>query len=173
MSHRIGTILLIVINVACASDKKYAPDRNFYFEIVNHGKDATSVKLAAYIKKQIPQKKYTITNQSGLTWPFYRELELNERISQDSLMPPHWFLHRMILLKKDQEIRPDEFLVRIDVMPQADTLPNYNVRIFRRDSTGLKLSAQTGIHFLDSAEFTSPNNLLEVYLKSVIRYTFK
>src|SRR5205085_5833748 len=98
--------------VACNNNNKYAPDRNFYIEVITHRKDDASLKLAAYIKEQIPQKKYTITNQSGLTWPFYKELKLDERISKDSLMPPHWFVHRMILLNSDLQIKANEFLVR-------------------------------------------------------------
>ncbi len=170
----LGKIFLIGITLtACSPKPDYAPDRNFYVEVITHQTDDTSLKLATYIKEHFPHKKYTITNHSGLTWPFYKELELDERISKDSLMPPHWFVHRMIPFEKDQEIKADEFLVRIDVQPQPDTLPNYNVRIFRKDSIGLALSGQSGIHYLDSTEFTSPNNLLEVYLKSVIRYSFK
>ena len=174
LTVRLGkTFLVGIILTACSAKREYAPDRNFYVEVITHQTDDASLNLATYTKEQIPQKKYTITNHSGMIWPFYKELELHERIPKDSLMPPHWFVHRMILLKMVEEIRPDEFLVRIDVMPHADTLPNYNVRIFRKDSTGLELSGQSGIHFLDSAEFASPNNLPEVYLKSIIRYSFK
>ncbi|MBI1766959.1 MAG: hypothetical protein HYR67_01130 [Bacteroidetes bacterium] len=165
------TVLLFV--AACVPEKRYAPDRNFYLEIITHRKDDASLKLATYIKEQIPQKKYTITNHSGLTWPFYKELNLDERISKDSLMPPHWFVHRMIPLSTDQAIKPNEFLVRIDLMPQTDTIPNYSVEILRKDSTGLMLSGQSGVHYIDSTEFTSSSSLFEVYLKSIIRYSFK
>ena len=171
MNTRSLTILFFL--AACSPNKQYAPDRNFYVEVITHQTDDASLKLAAYIKEQTPQKKYTITNQSGLTWPFYKELKLDERISKDSLMPPHWFVHRMIPFKKDRLIKRDEFLVRIEVQPQPDTIPNYSVEIFRRDSTGLSLSGQSGIHYIDSTEFASPRQLLEIYLKSVIRYSFK
>ena len=174
LTVRLSKIFVVgIILTACSAKREYAPDRNFYVEVITHQTNDASLKLATYIKKQIPQKKYTITNQSGMIWPFYKELELHERIPIDSLMPPHWFVHRMISFEQDREIKQDEFLVRIDVMPQGDTLPNYNVRIFRKDSTGLELSGQSGIHYLDSAEFASPNNLFEVYLKSIIRYSFK
>ena len=167
------SLAIILLVVACTLDKRYASDRNFYFEIVTHQKDEASLKLSTYIKEQISQKKYTITNHSGLTWPFYKELQLDERILKDSLMPPHWFVHRMILFKKDRDIKLDEFLVRIDVQPQPDTIPNYSVEIFRKDSTGLRLSAQSGIHYIDSTEFTTIEQLFQVYLKSIIRYSFK
>jgi hypothetical protein len=166
-------LIVFFLVAACQSDKRYAPDRSFYFEIINHGKDDASVTLASSIEEQIPQRKYTITNHSGLTWPFYKELELDERISKDSLMPPHWFVHRMIPFKKNQLIKPNEFLVRIEVLPKHDTLPNYSVEIFRMDSTGLSLSGQSGIHYIDSTEFASSHQLFEIYLKSIIRYSFK
>lgn len=166
-------ILLVALTTACQSSEKYAPDRNFYFEIVTYHNDEASIKLAEYLREQIPSRKYTITNQSGLVWPFYRALNLDEKISKDSLMPPHWYVHRMIPLKKGEQIDDDGFLVRIHVIPQPDTLPNYYVDIFRRDSTGLSLSGQSGIHYIDSTEFSSESSLYQTYLKSIIRYSFK
>lgn len=157
----------------CSPKKKLAPDRNFYFEIIAHGENESSKKLAAYLKGQIPKKKYTITNHSGLTWPFYKELNLDEHIPSDSLMPPHWYLHKMIPFDNSKEVMRDEFLVKIDLLPQPDTLPNYSVTIFKKDSTGLTLSAESGIHYIDSAEFTSRNSLFDTYLRSIIRYSFK
>jgi hypothetical protein len=159
--------------IACQTNSKHAPDRNFYFEIITHDNSELSTELAEFLKEQIPKKKYTITNHSGLSAPFYKELDLDEKISSDSLMPPHWYLHKMTPFENNIEIRRDEFLVKIDLLPQADTLPNYSVKIFRMDSTGLTLSAETGIHYIDSTEFTSKASLLDTYLRSVIRYSFK
>ena len=172
MDRRLAVILFF-LGGACTSNDKYAPNRNFYFEVITHRTDAVSTKLADYVSNQIPLKNYTITNRSGMKWPFYKELNPFERILKDSLMPPHWFVHRMLPYKKDALIKLDEYLVRIDILPQPDTLPNYNVRIFKKDSTGLTLSGQSGIHYIDSSEFSSPSSLLEVYLKSIIRYSFK
>ncbi len=151
----------------------HAPDRNFYFEVVTHKHDDFSIHLSDYIKNHIPQNKYTITNQSGLQWPFYKELKPDEDIPRDSLMPPHWFIHRMIPKNPDQPMKIDEYLVHIDLVPQPDTIPNYSVEIFKMDSTGLALSASTGIHYIDSTEFSSPETLADFYLKSIIRYSFK
>lgn len=169
---RLFTIILSGFLIACQPKNNGAPDRNFYFEVIALDNDEASLRLAQYLKEQIPAKKYTITNHSGLTWPFYRELDPKEKISRDSLMPPHWFVHKMILLK-DQQIGRDEFLVKIRVFPHQDTVPNYSVDIFRMDSTGLSLSGQTGVHYIDSTEFSSENSLREFFLKSIIRYSFK
>jgi hypothetical protein len=165
--------MLLIMLVACQTNGKHAPDRNFYFEIITHDNSELSTKLAEFLKEQIPKKKYTITNHSGLTWPFYKELDLDENISPDSLMPPHWYLHKMTPYENNIAIMRDEFLVKIDLLQQPDTLPNYSVKIFRMDSTGLTLSAETGIHYIDSTEFTSKASLLDTYLRSVIRYSFK
>jgi hypothetical protein len=158
---------------SCSPRKKYAPDRNFYFEISTLEKSMLSAKLEEYLREQLPKKKYTITNESGLTWPFYKELNLEDDILQDSLMPPHWYLHKMIPLVDTKEIKRDEFLVKIDLLPRADTLPNYSLKIFRMDSAGLKLSAETGIHYIDSTEFNSQSSLVDAFLRNIIRFSFK
>lgn len=163
-------LLAIFICLGCAQNHN-ASERNFYFEIHNH--DRSSNQLADYLANHISYNKYTITNRSGLQWPFYLELKPNENIPKDSLMPPHWFLHKMIPKKLDQKLKIDEYLVRIDLSPKLDTLPNYSVEIFRMDSTGLVLSARTGVHYLDSTEFATRETLNELYLKSIIRYSFK
>jgi hypothetical protein len=160
----------ICICTAC-SENNNAPERNFYFEIHNH--DRSSNQLAEYLESHIAYNKYTITNQSGYKWPFYKELKPNEEIAKDSLMPPHWFLHKMIPKKLDDLIKINEYLVRIDLLPKPDTLPNYSVEIFIMDSTGLVQSGLTGIHYFDSSEFTTPQTLRELYLKSILRYSFK
>ena len=150
-----------------------APEKNFFFEIVIHNHDNYSIQLSDYIKNHIAQNKYTITNQSGLQWPFYKELKPDEDIPRDSLMPPHWFVHRMIPKKPNQPLEIDDYLVQINLVPQPDTIPNYSVEIFRMDSAGLVLSASTGIHYVDSTEFSTPETLSDVYLKSILRYSFK
>jgi hypothetical protein len=171
--HLVRILLITIVLCGCNPRGDYAPDRNFYFEVIPHRFDEQSKKLADYLEKQIPRKKYTITNQSGLEWPFYKELNLDEQILRDSLMPPHWFMHRMIPFTKGQVINTDEFLVRIEVQPMVDTIPNYSVEIFRRDSTGLSLSGQSGIHFIDTTEFATNDQLFQIYLQSIIRYSFK
>jgi hypothetical protein len=163
----ISFIALIVLS--CTSDN--APEKKFYFEIKSHG--GHSNQIADYLKENISNHKYTITNHSGLDWPFYKELQANERISKDSLMPPHWFVHQMIFRKPNQQLEQNDFLVRIELSPKQDTLPNYSVDIFKMDSTGLVFSAGTGIHYIDSTEFTTHESLNKLYLKSIIRYSFK
>jgi len=156
---------------AACSTKNNAPERNFYFEI--HSPDHSSDQLADYIESHIAYNKYTITNGSGHKWPFYKELKPNEDIPRDSLMPPHWFLHKMIPKKSNQRLKFNEYLVRIDLRPMPDTLPNYSVDIFRQDSTGLVFSAGTGVHYIGHSEFNSREELNELYLKSIVRYSFK
>jgi len=79
----------------------------------------------------------------------------------------------MIPKKSNQHLEINEYIVRIDLLPQPDTLPNYSLEIFRMDTTGLILSARTGIHFIDSTESKGHETLNELYLKSIIRYSFK
>lgn len=171
---RYSWLVIALTLLACTrSSDKTAPERNFYFEVIANQKNDSLRRLAAFITHQITGKKYTITNHSGREWPFYRTLQTDEEISRDSLMPPHWFVHHMVPLDARQTIRMDEFVVRIFLLPKPDTLPNYAVEIYRMDSTGLTLSGETGIHFIDSTEFSPPETLREHYLKSILRYSFK
>ncbi|GHN00527.1 hypothetical protein WSM22_20160 [Cytophagales bacterium WSM2-2] len=178
-SHRIrrNSNLLIVAVVllcaACAPDKRYAPYRNFYFKVVVRNNNEFLKKLGEDIELEISNHDYTITNNSGLRWPFYKELDKDENILSDSLMPPHWFVHRMIPYKEKQIIGPEEYLVSIELMSKSDTIPNYAVEIFRMDSTGLTLSGLSGVHYIDSTEFSSNEDLSKIFLRSVIRYSFK
>src|SRR5262245_4978211 len=110
MKIRFSIIALLIF--AC-SEKKYAPEKNFYFEVITQQDDESTLKIMDFINEEIPKKKYTITNTSGMVWPFYRELGLNEEIPGDSLMPPHWFVHKMIPLRKDHKMDRDEFIVKI------------------------------------------------------------
>ncbi|MEK6781064.1 MAG: hypothetical protein AABY93_05135 [Bacteroidota bacterium] len=166
-------IFFAAVLFSCSDSSKLAPERNFYFEIKTYQNNAFNNELAAFLKKRIPQQKYTITNRSGLVWPYYEALELNEKISIDSLMPPHWYLHKMIFKDSNSVLKADDHLVRIDVMPQPDTLPNYRVEIYEMDSIRLKFTATSGIHFIDSTEFSSKQSLADYYLKSIVRYSFK
>ena len=168
-----ASIVTVFILIACGGSGNYAPDRNFYFEVVSSDSSGASGALGGFLREEIPKHKYTITRQSGLTWPFYRELGLNEKIARDSLMPPHWFVHRMVPYRNGESIRKDEYLVRIYVMPDPKATPNYSIDIFRMDSTGLTLSGRADIHYIDSSEFRLQGSVYDLYLKSVVRYSFK
>jgi hypothetical protein len=175
MANFIKTLLLIIAIClfSCAEKSQPIPERNFYFEIKTHQNDAFTIDLAEFLKDKIPQKKYTITNHSGLTWPFYAALELNESISPDSLMPPHWFLHKMIFRDANAVLEKDDYLVEIHLMPKIDTTANYEVKISKMDSTGLTVSGGSGVHFVDTVELSSRPVIYDHFMKSIIRYSFK
>jgi len=157
----------------CSGKPQRTPERNFYFDVKVHQNDKFTIGLSAYLNDQIPRKKYTITNRSGLEWPYYAALEPDETIAQDSLMPPHWFLHKMILRDAHTVLHKDDYLVDIHLMPHSDTIPNYLVEISFMDSTGLKVSANSGIHFVDAAELLPGETIYDHLLKSIVRYSFK
>lgn len=174
--NRKETYLLLFIVLAMLSCSKSGPgteERNYYFEISTRQSDKLNMTIADFLTHEIPKKRYTITYQSGLSWPYYAAIELDETISIDSLMPPHWFLHKMIPRENNSTLKKEDHLVRIQLMQQLDTALNYQVDIYVMDSTALTLSATTGIHFVDSAEFTSRQLLFDYYLKSIIRDSFK
>jgi hypothetical protein len=166
-------LIIPAVMLACSDGSRHTPERNFYFEIKAYQNNEFNNRLATFLKNRIPQQKYAITNRSGLVWPYYATLELNETISIDSLMPPHWYVHKMIFKNSNSVLEKEDHLVRIDLMPHLDTIPNYRVEIYKMDSTGLAFSASSGIHFVDPAKFSSHQSLHEHCLKAIIRYSFK
>ena len=158
--------------LSCSKQAPSTPERNFYVEIKTNQDDEFNNRLVAFLKDKIPQKKYAITNRSGLAWPFYASLNTDASIALDSLMPPHWYIHKMILKEPNSVLQVEDHLVKIELMVQPDTLLNYRVEVYEMDSTQLSLTATSGIHFIDSTKFSSVS-LSDHYLKSILRYSFK
>ncbi len=181
--YLITLIPIVIFSLSCSKKSRNAPERTYYVEVRRHQTDAFNKELSEYLTSRIPQKKYTFTNRSGMTWPYYAAFELNEDVPIDSLMPPHWYIHKMILKDSTSILLKDDYLVRIDIMPHLDTILNYRVEIYEIDAIGLKLSGSSGIHYVDTVELystfqktadISPHDLLyDHYLKSIIRYSFK
>ncbi len=165
--------LLFACQMGGAGGRNVAPDHNYYVEISTLQNDNYNNALVTYLIDKIPNHKYTITNQSGLHWPYYKELELNEEILLDSLMPPHEFVHKMQMRETGTGLQNGDHVVRIELMPKQDTIPNYRVNIYTMDSTALVFSASSEIHFVDTTRFPSFRELSEYYLKSIVRYSFK
>ena|SRR6478736_6213469 len=177
-------LMLALIFLSCSETSRRAPERDYYVEIVSPQTDTFSKDLTEYLTSRIPQKKYTFTNGSGMSWPYYAAFELNEDVPIDSLMPPHWYVHKMTIRDSLTTLAQDDHLVRIDVMPDPDTIPNYRVEIYEMDTLGWALSGSSGIHYIDTvAFFSQPHNnppefssrqlLYDHFLKSIIRYSFK
>ena len=149
-------LILVAFMIACRAKPEHpAPDRNFYFEVKSNSSSVKADQYRKYLLENIPKYKYSITNASGQTWPFYQAFDLDEAVAQDSLMPPHWFIHKMIPFNDRVEIKEDEFMVRIEIFVFPDTIPNYGVTIFRKQGNELTLSGSSGTHFIESSEYQS------------------
>ena len=160
---------LIGLAECSAPEKNSAPEKDYYFSVSGNPNNLQTERARRYLETTIPKQKYTITNQSGLKWPYYRAFALWEPVIQDSLMPPHWFVHRMLPLKKN-EIKLNEHLIKIEL--NTDSAFYYQVTVFTQQENGLRLTANTGRHFIDSAHLQKsdwPNYLLQ----SVLRDSFK
>ena len=170
--------IVVMIMLAVLSCSKHGPpttptpERNYFVEIKTNQNNEFNNKLVTFLKDKIPQKKYAITNSSGVTWPFYASFNADETIAVDSLMPPHWFIHKMILKEANSVLQADDHLVKIELMVQPDTVLNYQVEVYEMDSTLLSLTGTSGVHFIDSTKFSSAS-LFDHYLKSILRYSFK
>lgn len=171
---RICVIMFIALmGLSCSDSVKRVPERNYYVEIKTNQNNIFNMELATFLQANIPQYKYTITYSSGQAWPYYAALHLDETIAADSLMSPHWYLHKMIMKGSNLILKSEEHLVQIELMPQPDTIPNYQMDIFEMDSSKLMLTATTGVHFVDTTQFPTRQSLFDYYLKSIIRYSFK
>ncbi len=174
VSSRLLFLFVIIFVIACRAKPEHpAPDRNFYFEVKSNSSSVEVDQYRKYLLKNIPKHKYSITNASGQAWPFYQSFDLDEAVAQDSLMPPHWFIHKMIPFNDQVEIKEDEFLVTIEIFVLPDTVPNYGVSVFRKQGNELTLSGSSGTHFIEPSEYQSEAELPELFLKHTVRYSFK
>jgi hypothetical protein len=165
----IGIILIALVKCSVPS-KDYAPEENYYFSVSAVPNNPQTEKIKTYLETNIPKQKYTITNRSGLTWPYYHAFDLDEPVIKDSLMTPHWIIHRMVLHDEKKEIKEGEHLVKIEV--NADSAFYYHVIVFTQVETGLRLTAKTPKHFIDSTHIQQSD--WPIYLlQSVIRDSFK
>lgn len=162
---------IFILLFGCVSDREnIAIDKTFYFSVASPSN--SSDELVAYLIENLNNKRVAITNQSGQIWPFYKIIDPNIDLPLDSLMPPHSFVH-LLKLKGENEIRDGEYFVDIKVMMLTDTLPNYELKIYKMNPEGLAFSADSGIHFIEDSSAHDRHFLYDIFIKSIIRYSFK
>jgi len=151
----------------------HAPEVIYYLTVESQDHSQSAQRIKTYLQTEIPQKKYAITNQSGISWPYFQSFDLKEPVCPDSLMPPHTFVHRVkpIITQNQEEIKAGDYRVLITLMPTPDTLLNYNVTIHLKQPEGIEKSGESGIHFLDTINTLQP--WLPYLKESIIRYSFK
>lgn len=170
------TLLLLLSIFCCACDQskvKIAPEIMYYFEVKCGLPEPECYELKQSLEKSIPLYKYTITHQSGKKWPYYQAFETRVPVPADSLMPPHWQVHRMVLKKDGEKINQGKYLVQIDIFSVPDTIPDFNVTIYKMERSGLSLSATSGIHYVDMILKDSTLTFQDTFLKYILRYSFK
>lgn len=148
-----------------------APEVNYYFKFETKQNKPVVRKIISFLETELPKQKYAITNQSGRKWPYYQAFDIQEKVHLDSLMPPHRFLHRMVPLSSSVKTKNDDYVVLFSILPQPDTIFNYQVEIFYQESNLLQKSGDSGIHFMDTLNTNQPW-IIELK-KSIIRYSFK
>ena len=155
----------------CSGEKDNVAKDKIYYYTVTSPVDSVS-DLVHFLRKNLNNKRVAITNGSGLAWPFYKVIEPNEDLPLDSLMPPHHFVH-LLREKGDNKIAPQEYYIDIRVMIETGSQPSYELFIYKMTPTGLELTAKTGIHHLNASSFEDKASLYDLFLKSIIRYSFK
>jgi len=168
------TLFTTLISWDCArNNDQFAPEKRYYFEVICGSPKVDCLQLKEYLEDKIPQYKYTITNESGKKWPFYKAYSIEEPVPSDSLMPPHEAVHYFIQKTENTIFKEGDFFVRFDIFPLPDTTTNFNVTIYKMDSSNLSLSATTGIEVEDNTRKDSTLTYYEAFLKTIIRYSFK
>ncbi len=167
---RFKIIASILFFLSCTyNDNSIARNKVYYYSVSS---PSDAYDLVFFLSKNLNNKRVAITNLSGQKWPFYEELAPDLDLPIDSLMPPHSFVH-LLKLKEENRIEIDEYFLDIKVMMLADTLPNYELDIYKMDSEGLVLSAKSGVHYIDNINSSGSELLFDTFLKHIIRYSFK
>lgn len=165
-----ATIFGLVIFGCDATTENIAANKIYYYTVSSPSDSAAN--LVTFLTESLDNKRVAITNGSGLTWPFYKIIKPNEDLPLDSLMPPHDFVH-LLREKGDNQIAPEEYYIDIRVMIETGSQPSYELFIYKMTPAGLELTAKTGIHHLDASSFEGKASLYDLFLKSIIRYSFK
>jgi len=170
-------ILITLAVVSCDSkregnQKDFAKEVTFYFQIENQGTTAFSNTLKNQLEREFPTKKYAITNSSGNVWPFYEEIPMDQHVYKDSLMTPHTFIH---VMKKEegQPKKEGDRMMKIIIFPNGNPDPAYSMAIFEWKNQDWSFEAQTGLEPIDSSLFSTDNQLISIFKKSILRYSFK
>jgi len=173
---RIAAPLILAILLGCggqpSSKEGYASTKIFYFEVkcISSGPNCDEVKQ--FLESEIPRYKYTFSPGSSRTWPYYKAFALDADVPLDSLISPHTQLHQLVPYKDRPLFGGEEYLVVIDLFSVSDTKPDYNVNVFRLESSGPVLSGTSGLQDVENR----PGQTLtvpELVLRSAIRYSFK
>ena len=168
-------LLLTLTLLGCSLKRNptgFASDEIYYVQIRCVLPDEECLKIKKHLEEGIPKYKYTFTNKSAKTWPYYKAYELDAQVPIDSLMPPHWQLHRLILFAAKDSSNYADHLIHIDLFSTADGVPDYTVSTFNMTPTDSSLVATSGLHNVAPSD-TGTLSMEEFILRSVIRYSFK
>lgn len=174
---RLAAPLLLTILLGCGgqphSQEGFAPTQLFFFEVVclHPGPDCLAAKQL--IEQELPKYKYTFTPGSSRTWPYYQAFPLDADVPPDTLLPPHTRLHQLIPYQEKTLFGPSaESLVSIRLYTVNDSIPDYEVNIFRLENGRQEKTGTSG----PQRATQRPGMTLstpEILLKSVIRFSFK
>lgn len=174
---RLAAPLILTILLGCGgqphSGEGFAPTQLFFFEVVclHPGPDCLAAKQL--IEQELPKYKYTFTPGSSRTWPYYQAFPLDADVPPDTLLPPHTRLHQLIPYQERTFFGPSaESLVSIRLYTVNDSIPDYEVNIFRLENGRQEKTGTSG----PQRATQRPGMTLstpEILLKSVIRFSFK
>lgn len=171
MAKIILAAFFVLLVCDCNSSREDIATNKIYYYTISSPSDSATL-LVNFLKENLDNKRVAITHGSGLTWPYYKVIAPNEDLPLDSLMPPHHFAH-VFKEKGNYQIEVQEYFIDIRVMIETDTLPNYELLTYKMHPTGLELNSKTGIHYPDLSRYHDEASLHDLFLKSIIRYSFK
>jgi len=120
----------------------------------------------------LPAHQYAFTRNSSSKWPYIEIFDLAAAVPIDSLEPPHSHLRRFIPWDERTALHQGEYLIRIELFSETDSVPDYLVNVFTHESGETQLLGTSGLH---PVENPSSDSLLlaDFILKSAVRYSYK
>ncbi|MDH5608550.1 MAG: hypothetical protein OEY56_03645 [Cyclobacteriaceae bacterium] len=165
--------LMLVLNSCTKDTTVYAEDQNYYFLFIDLENTAGSQSDLMAITSMLPVKKYIITNESGLDWPFFASYDLDEKVPADSIMAPHLYIHRFIPWPGEENTAIGDVKLTISYHYDAKQQPVLGIVKHEKDSTGWGHQVDTGTHIVEDKYYsTEGEKQLRAY-QTIVRYSFK
>ena len=155
-----------------SSQEGMAPTETVYFEVSCLSAGPQCAEVKAYLEAELPKYTYAFTRRSSPEWPFFHAFELEDAVPLDSLEPPHSHLRRFLPVADPSARSKAQYLIRIELYSQTDTIPDYKVNVFSITSEEPQLIGTSDVHRAENPGHSSLSTR-DIILKSVIRYSYK
>ena len=172
---RILAILTILLTVACQSGQPevaLAKEGTYYINMSSYCSDLTANKRKAAIQDKLIQKKYAITHQAGLSWPFFESYHLDESIPKEDLMPPHTLSHTFKMIEEVEQFKENDARLNI-TLKCSEGIYSFDMVTYHFRNGQWNKTVDTGNHIIPRNKYSNEEELTAVLFQSIVRYSFK